>query len=62
MKDSARTLKMCREWVFQHANNPKHTARATKELLNKNHIKVMEWPSKFLDLNPIVNLWRELKL
>uniref|UniRef100_A0A674MQF4 Transposase Tc1-like domain-containing protein n=1 Tax=Takifugu rubripes TaxID=31033 RepID=A0A674MQF4_TAKRU len=36
---SARKLKMGRGWVFQHDNDPKHTAKATKEWLKKNHIK-----------------------
>ncbi len=36
---SARALKMKRGWVFQHDNDPKHTARATKEWLRKKHFK-----------------------
>ncbi len=48
----ARALKMGRGWVFQHDNDPKHTAKATKEWLKKK-------PSQSPDLNPIENLWRE---
>ncbi len=44
---------MGRGLVFQHDNEPKHTAKATEEWLKKKHIKVLEWPSQSPDINPI---------
>ena len=35
---SVRALKMGCGWVFQHDNDPKHTARETKEWLRKKHL------------------------
>ena len=46
---------MDREWVFQLDDDPKYTAKATKEGLKKKHKKAMEWPSETPDLNPLDN-------
>ena len=39
-----------------------HTAKTTQEWLQDKSLNVLEWPSQSLDLNPIKNLWTDLKI
>ena len=48
-------------WLLQMDSDPKHTSKVVAEWLKDNKVKALERPSQSLDLNPIENLWAELK-
>ena len=49
------------QWYFQQDNDPKHTSRLVQGWIASKGIDTIDWPPYSPDLNPIENLWADLK-
>ncbi|CAJ0965440.1 unnamed protein product [Ranitomeya imitator] len=61
-QDRPSDLRQGQRFTFQQDNDPKHIAKAALEWCKGKRVNVLEWPSHSPDLNPMKNLWPDVKI
>ena len=57
LEESTLKMDLDEEWMLQQDDDPKHTAKKTKNFLQDCETEVLEWPPQSADLNPIEKFW-----
>jgi len=47
--------------IFQQNLTPCHKSKSTKNWLTERNIEILPWSANFSDLNPIENVWNDIK-
>jgi transposase len=48
------------DFIFMHDRSPIHTSRVARAWIQEQGIRVIDWPPKGCDMNPIENVWAEM--